>query len=352
MSPGITSTSPSPEGLVPLVRRFRAMNTDVTLQVVGPGARAAALLAEAEQVFVRVERTCTRFDPTSALMQANAAADQWCEVPQECYLAIAEAAGAHLETEGLFDPRVLTSLVAMGYDRTLPFGDGPVRLSAGRTPDDIPSIVPVTSGTAGGTALGTSARTSTGTAPWAPGLDRHHRAVAVGPVPIDLGGIGKGLAVRWAAHLLFEAGAGYLVEAGGDCALSGPGPDGGPWRVGVEDPLGGSEPVAVLEVTDIGCATSSLRKRTWQVDGRQVHHLVDPRTGISADTGLRSVTVLDSDPARAEVWSKALLIAGRHRIAELAHAKVLPALWVDESGRLEASEAIRDDIIWSASHVH
>ncbi|MFN8080208.1 MAG: FAD:protein FMN transferase [Kineosporiaceae bacterium] len=348
MSPGTPVTSPSAEGLVTTVRRFRAMNTDVTLQVVGPGPRAATLLDDAEQVFVRVERSCTRFDPTSALMQANAAGEQWCEVPQECYLAIAEAAGAHLETEGLFDPRVLTSLVAMGYDRTLPFAEGPVRLSAGRTPDGIPSVVPLTSTP----SAGAGTPSAMGPATWAPGLDRHLRAVRVGPRPIDLGGIGKGLAVRWAAHLLVEAGQGYLVEAGGDCALGGPGPDAGPWRVGVEDPLGGDDPVAVLEITDIGCATSSLRKRTWQIEGRQVHHLVDPRTGISADTGLRSVTVLDSDTARAEVWSKALLIAGRHRIAELAESKVLPALWVDETGRLEASEAIRDDIIWSASHVH
>lgn len=79
---------------------------------------------------------------------------------------------------------------------------------------------------------------------------------------------------------------------------AGPGRTAGHGGSAVQDPLGGSEPVAVLEVTDIGCATSSLRKRTWQVDGRQAHHLVDPRTGISADTGLRSVTVLDSDPAR------------------------------------------------------
>ncbi len=146
--------------------------------------------------------------------------------------------------------------------------------------------------------------------------------------------------------------AGHLVEAGGDCALAGPSPDGGPWRIGVEDPFGGDQPVAVLELHDTAVATSSLRKRTWQLDGRQVHHLIDPRSGACVDGGLRSVTVLDTDAARAEVWSKALLVAGRRHIAELATEKALPALWVDDSGRLAATPELHETIIWSCRDVH
>jgi len=345
MSSPTTQQAPTPPttATAPRVVRFRAMNTDVALQVVGPRPTASAALEAARQVFVQVETSCTRFDPTSSLMQANAAGEEWCTVPQECFLAISEAAGAHLETEGLFDPRVLDSLVAMGYDRTLPFSEGPVRLTttgstdAAVTPDGV-TAAPVRTVPAAIRA-------------WEPGLDRTLARVRIGPRPIDLGGIGKGLAVRWAAHHLVDAGAGFLVEAGGDCALGGQAPQGGKWRVGVEDPNGGDEPVVVLELTDLGCATSSLRKRSWQVDGTAVHHLVDPRTGSSAVSGLRSVTVLDTDTARAEVWSKSLLIAGWNRIAQLSGEKELPALWVDDTGRLGASSAIRDSIIWTAADV-
>ncbi|HET9518570.1 MAG TPA: FAD:protein FMN transferase, partial [Actinoplanes sp.] len=140
----------------------------------------------------------------------------------------------------------------------------------------------------------------------------------------------------------------HLIEAGGDCHVGGDGPGGAGWRIGVQDPAGGDQPVAVLRLRDIGCATSSLRVRSWRVDERPVHHLIDPRTGRSAEGGLLSVTVLDPDPARAEVWSKSLLIAGRDRIADLATERGLAALWVDERHRTASSPAMTPLLIWEA----
>jgi FAD:protein FMN transferase len=299
-----------------------------------------------QDLFARVEAACTRFDPHSPLMRANDAGEAWCEVPDECYRALSEAARAHRRTDGLFDPRVLSTLVALGYDRSLPFADGPVRVStrhnrgngSGRGPADVPPLpVPVT----GPDRLPA----------WEPGFDPAREAVRIGPRAVDLGGIGKGLAVRWAAGILEGTGRAFLVEAGGDCHLGGPGPDGGGWRVGVEDPDGGPEPVAVLTLTDTGCATSSLRLRSWQVDGRDAHHLIDPRTGLSAAGGLRSVTVAGLDTATAEVWSKSLLIAGRTQIVALARQHGLGAFWVTDDGRLGCSPAMRPAMLWTASEV-
>ena len=306
---------------------FPAMATRVTLRVVNPGTAAGDALATARRVFERVEAACTRFDPQSPLMRANADRTAWHAVPEECYLAIAEAARAHLETGGIFDPRVLDTLVALGYDRTLPFRSG-------------------VSLTGSGPAITT--RVPAGAAPWRPGLDPESQSVRLGTDRIDLGGIGKGLAVRLAAQALAHAGGGHLIEAGGDCHVAGDGPDGDGWQIGVEDPTGGPEPVTVLRIADTGCATSSLRVRSWRVDGAAVHHLIDPRTGRSAQGGLLSVTVLDPDPARAEVWSKSLLITGRERIARLAARHDLPALWVDESRRVAVSAAMAPYVIWTA----
>jgi hypothetical protein len=44
------------------------------------------------------------------------------------------------------------------------------------------------------------------------------------------------------------------------------------------------------------------------------------------------------------------LIAGRGSVARLAREKDLPALWVDDRGRLDATERIREHIIWTAHH--
>ncbi|HET9517770.1 MAG TPA: FAD:protein FMN transferase [Actinoplanes sp.] len=308
---------------------FTAMATTVTMRVLDPGADVHRRLDAARQVFERVETACTRFNPNSALMRANAAGDAWHRVPEECFVAVAEAARAHVETEGLFDPRVLDTLVWLGYDRTLPFRSKDVTISLAK---DRPPR-----------------RTDLGV--WRPGLDPGASSIRLGPHRIDLGGIGKGLAVRLAAAALAGAGRAHLVEAGGDCHVVGDGPQGDGWWIAVEDPAGGSMPVAVLQIRDTGCATSSVRVRTWQVNGRQVHHLIDPRTGQSARGTLRSVTVLDPDPARAEVWSKSLLIAGRDLIAELAEERALAALWVDDAGRVAASTAMAPSVIWSVPDV-
>ena len=165
--------------------------------------------------------------------------------------------------------------------------------------------------------------------------------------PIDLGGIGKGLALRWAAALLDRRGVtGYLLEAGGDLVAHGPGPDGDPWLVGIEDPAGGADPLAAIALDSGAVATSSVRLRSWVHDDRTVHHLLDPRTGEPAEGGLRAVTVFGLDPAWAEVWSKTLFVGGGRAIASEARARGLAAWWVTDAGDLEMTAAARARTAW------
>ena len=96
-------------------------------------------------------------------------------------------------------------------------------------------------------------------------------------------------------------------------------------------------------------ATSSVRVRHWVApDGRAVHHLVDPHTGEPARTGLIAVTVAAADPAWAEVWSKALFLAGRADIGADARSRDLAAWWVTDEGRLGLTPAARVRTAWAA----
>jgi len=79
-----------------------------------------------------------------------------------------------------------------------------------------------------------------------------------------------------------------------------------------------------------------------------VHHLIDPSTQRSADSGLRSVTVVGQDPAWSEVWSKALFVGGRAAIRATAEEHGLAALWVERSGRVGTSRAMRPHVAWEA----
>jgi thiamine biosynthesis lipoprotein len=238
-----------------------------------------------------------------------------------CLDALVAAEQAHRATGGRFDPRVLGVLLDLGYGTSLPFTAGDVRTSAVRRAAGRP------------------------TGSWRPRFDPGGSRVSVGPVPVDLGGIGKGLALRWAARLLERAGcAGFLLEAGGDCVY-GDGPGGTPWRLAVEDPAGGREPVAVLQVARGATATSSTRLRHWTAGGEPVHHLIDPSTGLPGGGDLRAVTVTGADPADAEVWAKVLFLRGP-AIADAAAERGVAALWVDADGRLDMSDAMRPYVIW------
>ena len=280
-------------------------------------------ISAAKQVFHTVDVTCTRFDASSPLMRANRSPAGWHRVPEALFKAIEEAKRAYDVTGGRFDPRVLTALVGLGYDKTLPFGDHDV------------SVVGLTR------ALSAARQGA-----WRPRLRYGTREVVIGERPIDLGGIGKGLAVRWSSEILAQTTRDFLVEAGGDCYCAGFAGDGVPWRVGVEDPSELRHPICVLSVHNRAVTTSSIRLRRWAVDGTSVHHLIDPKTMRPGGRGLLAVTVVGEDPARSEVWSKALFISGKSAIAALAERHAIAALWIDDRGTLTTNAAIDRYVQW------
>jgi thiamine biosynthesis lipoprotein len=174
--------------------------------------------------------------------------------------------------------------------------------------------------------------------------------------PSDLGGLGKGLALRWARRCA-EAelhDAAFLLDAGGDLASRGvPAglPGSGSWAIGIEDPAGADAPMAIVELwPDQSIATSSVRIARWSApDDRTVHHLIDPSTGEPGGAGLRAVTVAWPDPAWAEVWSKTLFLEGSHGIAMAARRRGLAAWWMDEAGELSMTAAARMQTTWVRS---
>lgn len=305
-----------------------AMATAVTVRAVPRNGQTTELeraVDAALAVFHRVDATCTRFDPASPLMRANASPTDWHALPDTTYDAIREAHRAYQRTSGSFDPRVLDDLVRLGYATSMRAG--------------VPAQVDAP-----------EAATGRGPLPdWRPGFRDAENMVRLGDRAVDLGGIGKGLAVRWAAQVLSPFTSRYLVEAGGDCYCGGEAPDGGGWRVGIEDPHGGQLPVAVLHLINRAAATSSVRVRQWYAGDEQVHHLVDPRTGRPGGEGLLAVTVVDRDPADAEVWSKTLFLQGRDRIAAAAEYNGLAALWIDAEGRITESARMKRYVIWRLS---
>ena len=248
-----------------LERRFPAMGTEVELLLDAPPHEAAERsLGAAESEFHRLEALLTRFRPDSELSRLNAAG--MLDAGPDLLRVVGLALDARERTGGLFDPTVHDALVAAGYDRTFATvaPDGPAAPPAG--------------GVCGGAVE----------------FDRTTIRLEPG-FRLDLGGIAKGDAVDRACELLAAAGP-CLVNAGGDLAVRG-----GSWPVAVPDG-------PTLELSAGALATTGRDRRTWRRGGRELHHLIDPRTGRPAETSLLRVTVVAATTVEAEVLAKAAFL--------------------------------------------
>ncbi len=252
---------------------FRAMNTDIDVFVVADRRPSEAFLSVA-LLFEQQEQRFSRFRESSLLSRFNRG-----ETIHEPWFAAALrlAFELHTETLGLVNPAVLPSLTSAGYDTSFE------NVRGGRpTPSPVPPL---------GEAVH---------------LDGERCTLLKGQ--IDLGGIVKGWTVDLAIEHLRQSFSGALVNAGGDMKALGSDAEGEGWFVEIEPPPDMRGSSGRLSGA---LATSSVLRRRWISDsGAPAHHLIDPRTGLPSTSGLLQVSVRAPNCARAEAWSKAVLIGG------------------------------------------
>lgn len=129
---------------------------------------------------------------------------------------------------------------------------------------------------------------------------------------IDLGGIAKG----YTSDKIMEIFRSYGVEAGmvslgGNVQTYRTKPDGSLWKVGIENPDQGKDYLGILTIRDQAVVTSGGYERYFEKDGKRYHHIIDPKTGYPAETGLKSVTVVSEDGTLADGLSTALFVMGK-----------------------------------------
>jgi thiamine biosynthesis lipoprotein len=129
---------------------------------------------------------------------------------------------------------------------------------------------------------------------------------------IDLGSIAKGYACEVVKDILEANGVRHaLLDLGGNIHVIGHKVDGSKWRVGVRDPMiGKNDYVLVVEVSDMSVVTSGGYERNFERDGVKYHHILDPKTGYPAESGLLSATIISHSSADADALSTACFVLG------------------------------------------
>jgi thiamine biosynthesis lipoprotein len=224
-------------------------------------------------------------------------------------------------TGGRFDPTVGPAMEALGYSTSWPHVGGPAHLPAPRA---------------------------------APGCAGVMVEASVGLVQVpagvrfDPGGVGKGLAADLTAGELIGAGAdGVLVNIGGDLCVHGEAPDGtDAWTIDVEHPYEVGRAVARIVLAEGGVATSTSARRHWRTgDGVEIHHVVEPRTGLPAASRYVQATVVAGSAWWAEVLATAAFLDGD--LADPAAA----ALLIDQDGSLRSVGADAEEWFRPAQEV-
>ena len=244
--------------------------------------------------FGLVIRQMSHWDETSELCRFNRAeAGTWHELSPEFFHVLSRAVEVARASNGLLDPTLGEIVDLHGF---------------GPSCSNDPGQVPAARERAGWQKLK---------------LDAKGRAWQPGGLRLDLSSIAKGYAVDLAAERLSALGVEhFLIEIGGELRGHGCKPDGEPWWVLFARPSGElQETVAALCGLSVATSGDAFRR-----------HLIDPRTALSTDGALTSVSVFAKECIDADAWATALFIAGPEDGMNLAERHRLPALFTLRAG--------------------
>lgn len=273
---------PSPE----IVHRSQPLlGTFVTISAWG-GDRAAvqSAISEAFDEFRRADALMSLHRPESELSRVNAlAATNAVSISPELFHVFELAQRIAAETDGSFDVTIRPVADLWGFiwkEHRLP------------TEAELQSVLP---------RVGFRKVE----------LEATHRTVRFRElgVSIDLGGIGKGVAVDMAIAKLRSLGvANAMVKAGGDIRVMGAPPDKQFWIVQLEDPYKQGRRISI-PLRDAALSTSGNYENFFEVAGQRYSHILDPRTGMPVQ-GIAACSVIAPTCAESDAWATACFVAG------------------------------------------
>jgi FAD:protein FMN transferase len=291
----------------------RAMGTKWNVKFVQPptaldrdfvARRVAARLEELEQQF-----STYRADSELSRFNANLTTD-WIPVSAEIACIASESTAISRLTGGAFDPTVYPLVRLWGF-------------GAQRRVEGLPAEPEIF-----------AALARTGWRNLVPRQDSPALRKVRADISADFSSIAKGFAADEIGRLLGMLGAANsFVQIAGDIRCGGRSADGGPWRVGIEQPLDtGSALASAVILSDQAVSTSGDYRNFFVKNGRRYSHIIDPRTGRPASTALASVSVVHASCARSSALATALFVLGPDDGFRFAVQEGLACLFISREG--------------------
>ena len=165
---------------------------------------------------------------------------------------------------------------------------------------------------------------------------------------IDLGGIAKGYTSARLMQIFKKYGlSGGIVSLGGNVQTYGYKSENKKWKVAVENPETSplhEDYLGVLDITDKAVITSGGYERYFEKDGKRYHHILNPKNGKPADSGLISVSIISSDGTLADGLSTSLFIMGKQKGIKYwqKNKDKFDVVWIENDGTVTITDGIED----------
>lgn len=259
---------------------FYAMDTVMTVTVYGSGAKKASKAAYNE--VKRLEKLLSVTDEDSEIYALNHRFTS--DVSEETAALIEMALEISRETDGAFDITIYPVSLLWGFitkDYKVPPAD---KISEALT------------------HCGSENISVSGT----------HINLPEGYM-IDLGGIAKGYAAEKVKEKLLGMGINSaIISLGGNVQTIGRKPNREQWKIGIADPFG-KESSESIYTEDSAVVTSGGYQRNFTHEGKTYHHIIDPKTGFPAESGIASATVICKSGTEADALSTAFFVMGKDK---------------------------------------
>lgn len=166
---------------------------------------------------------------------------------------------------------------------------------------------------------------------------------------LDVGSVAKGFATEIVAKEIMADGlTSGIINPGGNIRVLGKPLDGvrERWGIGIQDPnqaIASDEDntLDTIFLNNASVVTSGDYQRYYVVDGKIMHHLIDPKTLMPGEY-FRSVTVVTEDSGLADFLSTTVFLTpyeeGRALVESIDKVE---AMWVMPDGKIEATEGMK-----------
>lgn len=268
----------------------QAQGTSYRIQYYAPNSIVSKI--EMDSVLNVIDRSMSLYDDQSLISVFNKA-DKSIELDDHMTCVVRRSFDLNRMSNGVFDITVKPLVGLWGF--------GPNRINAFPQPQTIDSILQF---------VGMDKLV----------LDGNTLIKKDKRVQIDLNGIAQGYSVDVISQFLDSRGIeSYLVELGGEIKVKGHKDVNIPFEIAIESPQNTKYPNVVLQLTDKAVTTSGNYRRAFDLQGRRIHHHINPHDGYPVQNNVASVTVVASTAMDADGYDNVFMAMAPEEGVNLAN---------------------------------